>query len=129
MQKGFAGRRLQRRIVALAVAYVLALTGILASFGAARSAAAASESSGLITCHSDHAGQQTPAGDRQSGALCDNSCCIGCLMLIAALPPPPTIVAGGPQSAPQKLIHATANAAADGRQTRSHQSRAPPHRA
>lgn len=128
-QNGFAGWRLRRRLVALTVAYALALTGILASFGAARTAAVASAIPGAVTCHSEGAGQQAPGQDRQNGTPCDASCCIGCLALVAALPPPPAIVAGGPQPTPQKLLHAAAHAFADGPQTRSHQSRAPPHRA
>lgn len=87
--KRFAKWQMRRRLVALAAAYVIALTAFIGPFGAARAAVTALAGSGLVTCHGEDAGQQVPAGDRQNDALCDNSCCIGCLMLAAVVPPPP----------------------------------------
>jgi hypothetical protein len=123
--KFFAKQPLRRRIVALAAAYAVALSSLLGSFGAARAAATFS-ASGSVICHSAIAGQQAPAGDEHNGALCDGSCCIGCLMLVAALPPPPAIAVGEAQSSGRALPLLAASDLFHTPQTRSHQSRAPP---
>jgi hypothetical protein len=125
VHKGFAKRPLLRRIVALAAAYAITLSSLIGSFGAAR-AAAAFAAPGIVICHSAIVGQQAPAGDEHSGALCDSSCCIGCLMLVAALPPPPAIAAGVSQSSGRALPFLAVADFSHTPQTRSHQSRAPP---
>ena len=126
MPERFAKRPLRQRIVALVLAYLVALSGVIGTFGAAHAAAAASIDPGFITCHGETSGRQTPAGDKQNGALCDGSCCIGCLMLVAALPPPPAIALGAPQSSGRTLPLLAVTDFAHTPQTRSHQSRAPP---
>jgi hypothetical protein len=125
MHKTLAERPLLRCVVALAVAYVIALSGVIACFGDARAAAADAPGLDAVICHSAIAGQRTPAGDKQNGASCDGSCCIGCLMLVAALPPP-AIAAGVPQSSGRALPLLTISDFSHTPQTRSHQSRAPP---
>jgi hypothetical protein len=67
-----------------------------------------------------------PAGDQDDGKTCANSCCIGCLMLMAALPPPPAKAVGAPQSPGQILPMWAVAGSVFSPQTKSHQSRAPP---
>jgi hypothetical protein len=125
----FAKQLLQRRIIALATAYVLALSGLIGGFGAARAAAAASAIPGAVTCHSEIGGRQAPSGGERPGTLCVDSCCIGCLMLMAALPPPPDIAAGEPQLSGRKLTLIASVGFARIQNTGSHQSRGPPNAA
>src|SRR5580693_116797 len=80
--KHFAKRSLRRRILALAVAYAIALSGIITGFGAGRALAAATNSPAAVTCHSEIAADSTPAGNQDDGRPCANSCCTGCLMLM-----------------------------------------------
>jgi hypothetical protein len=128
VRRFFARRPLRRRIIALAAAYAIALGGLFASFAAASAAAAAATVPGTITCHSDAAGTPSPAQNDKSG-VCIDSCCIGCVMLMAALPPPPIKAIGAPQSVAQPLAPAAAVAGPAATSIASHQSRAPPHRA
>lgn len=125
----FARRSLRRRIVALAAAYAIALGGLFASLSAASIAAAAATGAGTITCHSDAGGAPSPAQNDKSGGVCIDSCCVGCVMLMAALPPPPLKAIGAPQSAARALPAPAVAALPAGSSTRSHQSRAPPIRA
>lgn len=123
MHKRSATWPLGRRLIALAAAYAIALSGLMLSFGVARAAVSLP---GTVTCHSDAGGTTAPTGSRPDGKLCDASCCTGCLMLVAALPPPPVNVAEAPRMAsrPLPLIAViTVGAAAH---TSSHRSRAPP---
>jgi hypothetical protein len=124
--KRFTKRQLRQRIVALVLAYAVALSGLIGGLGAARATVAASAGTGLVTCHSETAGQQTPGGDKQSGAICDGSCCIGCLLLVAALPPPPAIAVAVVQSTGRALPLLAVGGFTLIPQTRSHQSRGPP---
>jgi hypothetical protein len=119
----------RRRIVALAVAYLLALSGIIGSFVAASAEAFAAEGFGAVICHSADPGQPSPASDQQNSPLCDGSCCIGCLLLAADVPAPPTIAAAI-EHAPGRLrsLPVKAELPSDP-QDRSHQSRAPPRKA
>lgn len=125
MYKNFAKWQLQRRIVALVAAYALALSALIGTFAAAREAAATPAVPGLITCHTDATGAPSPAGDTD-GRLCADSCCIGCLMLMADLPPPPDVVVGEPQSTGQKLALPAAVGFTRTQKTKSHRSRGPP---
>jgi hypothetical protein len=122
----FAKWPLRRRILALAAAYAIAVSGIIASFGAGRAIAAASNSPGTVTCHTEIAADPSPTGGQDDGKACANSCCTGCLMLVAALPPPPVKVVGAPQSCGQILPMRAGASSAFGPQTKSHRSRAPP---
>jgi hypothetical protein len=125
--KYFTKCPLRRRIVALAAAYAIALSGIIANFGAGHAAAAESSTPGTVTCHTEIAGDPSPTGDRDNGKACADSCCIGCLMLMAALPPPPAKVVGAPQSPGQILPLRAVAGLSLSPQTKSHQSRAPPY--
>jgi hypothetical protein len=124
--KHFAKWPLRRRILALAAAYAIALSGIIANFATARAAAAESGAPGAVTCHTEIAGDPTPAGGQDDGKACTDSCCIGCLKLTAALPPPPTKAVGVPQSPGQILPMRAVTGSVFSPQTKSHQSRAPP---
>jgi hypothetical protein len=125
VRRSFPRRLLARRIVALATAYALALSGLIGGFATARAAAAAPAGPGVITCHTDSASGLPPAGE-SGGKPCVDDCCIGCLMLLAALPPPPDIAAGRLHSSAQKLALPTGTGFARTQRTRSHQSRGPP---
>jgi hypothetical protein len=123
----YLGRRpLRRRIVALAAAYAIALSGLIASFGAGRAAAEAAGQPGEILCHSVAAGQPAPSTDQGNGKICVDACCVGCLMLMAALPPPPATAVAVPQSASRTIAPPALSDLAGARDTKSHRSRAPP---
>jgi hypothetical protein len=124
--KYFAKWPLRRRVVALAAAYAIALSGIIANFGAGRTAAADSGVNGAVTCHTEIAGDLTPSGGQDDGKACADLCCTGCLMLMAALPPPPAKAVGAPQSPGQILPMRAAAGSVFSPETKSHQSRAPP---
>jgi hypothetical protein len=126
VHKYFAKCRLQWRIVALAAAYAIALSGIIANFSAVRAAAAEANTAGIVTCHTEIAGDPSPTGGQDDGKTCADSCCTGCLMLIAALPPPPAKAVGAPQSPGQILPMRAVAGSTFSPQTKSHQSRAPP---
>lgn len=125
VHKTFGSGNWKRRIVALLAAYALVLSALIATFGSAREAAASPAIPGLITCHTDTAGTPSPAGDT-NGKLCADSCCIGCLMLMADLPPPPDVAVGRPQSSGQRLTLPAAIDFAWTQQIGSHRSRGPP---
>jgi hypothetical protein len=126
VHKYFAKWTVRRRLLALAAAYAIAVSGIIAGFGAGRAIAAASNLPGSVTCHTEIAADPLPTGGQDDGKTCANSCCTGCLMLVAALPAPPAKAIGTPQSPGQILpMRAVANSAFSP-QTKSHRSRAPP---
>jgi hypothetical protein len=127
--KHFAKWPVRRRIFALAAAYAIALSGIIASFGAGRAVAAEAGGPATVICHTEGAGDPSPANDQDNGNACTDSCCTGCLMLMAALPPPPAKVVGAPQSPGQILPPRAVTGSAYNPQTKSHQSRAPPYAA
>jgi hypothetical protein len=124
----FGSWRWKRRIVALTVAYVLALSGLIASFATARATVAGPAAAGFITCHTDAGGAPPPAGDT-NGKSCADSCCIGCLMLMADLPPPPTASVAIEQTQGYLLPTPVADELPFDPQVRSHQSRGPPQQA
>jgi hypothetical protein len=121
-----AKRPLGRRLVALAAAYAIALSSLIASFGTARAAAAAVDEPGGIICHSLVTDQQAPAGDQTDRNICSADCCIGCLLLLAALPPPPANAVAVARSAGPAFTARTSRGLAGRPEARSHQSRAPP---
>lgn len=126
VHKYFAKWVLRRRILALAAAYAIALAGIIASFGAGRAVAGVADSPASVTCHTEIAGETSPADEQNNGNACTASCCIGCLTFVAALPPPPAEAAGLPQPSGQILpLRRDANLAF-APPTKFHQSRAPP---
>ena len=122
MHKRSATWPLGRRLIALAAAYAIALSGLMVSFGVARAAVSLP---GTIICHSD-AGTTAPTGSRPDGKLCDASCCTGCLMLVAALPPPPVKVADAPRVAGRPLPLVAVITVGAATHSSSHRSRAPP---
>ncbi len=121
----FRKRLLQKRIIALAAAYAIALSGLIASFGGAQMAAAAAAQPGII-CHTDFAGQTAPSPDGSNGKVCIDDCCVGCLMHMAALPPPPATAVALPQSAGERIAPLAVAVFVAGPETKSHRSRAPP---
>ena len=125
MRKYFARRPLRRRIVALAAAYAIALSSLIASYGAASAAAAAAAPNGII-CHTLVAGDEAPASGDTNNKHCIDNCCIGCLMLMAAMPPPPAKMTGAPLSASQAVASPQNTVLVGGLQTKDHRSRAPP---
>jgi len=126
LQKYFAKWPLRRRLVALAAAYAIALSGIIANFGVGRAAAAEAGASATVTCHTEIAGDPSPTGGADNGKPCGESCCVGCLTPMATLPPPLAKASGAPQSARQILPARAVAGLALRPQTKSHQSRAPP---
>lgn len=123
MRKRFAKRQLLRRFVALGVAYAIALASVIATVGAVRAEVADAMSSGIVTCHVTPFGQTAPSGIPKG---CDNSCCIGCLALLAAVPPPPTASIVVAQNPARLLPPPAATELPSDPQTKSHRSRAPP---
>jgi hypothetical protein len=127
VRKRSAKRSLGQRIVALAAAYAIALSSLLASFGAAQAAAGAAGAPIGVICHTPVTGEApSPTGDPTNGDHCANNCCVGCLMLMAALPPPSVTTAGMPQAAGRPLSPPAIAVLAAGQSTKSNRSRAPP---
>ena len=129
MRKSLAKHPLRWRVIALVAAYAIALSSLLASGVAARAAAELVTQSGGILCHTDVAGQTAPASDENNNRICADSCCVGCLTLMAAasLPQARIIVLEIPPSqvvAPLAMIVVAGSASA-----KSHRSRAPPREA
>jgi hypothetical protein len=125
VRKYFARRPLRRRIVALAAAYAIALSSLIASFGAASAAAAAAAPNGII-CHTLVAGDEAPSSGDTNTKHCIDNCCIGCLMLMAAVPAPPAKIIGAPLSASQSIAPPQYIVLVGGLETKDHRSRAPP---
>jgi hypothetical protein len=126
VRKYFARRPLRRRIVALAAAYAIALSSLIASFGAASAAAAAAAGPTGIICHTLVAGDAAPASGDTNSKHCADNCCIGCLMLMAAVPPPPAKIISAPLSASQSIAPPQNIVLVGGLETKDHRSRAPP---
>jgi hypothetical protein len=126
VRKYFARRPLRRRIVALAAAYAIALSSLIASFGAASAAAAAAAAPNGIICHTLVAGDQAPASGDTNTKHCIDNCCIGCLMLMAAVPPPPAKIVRAPRSASQFIAPPQNVVLSGSLETKDHRSRAPP---
>jgi hypothetical protein len=126
--RNYLGRRpLRRRIIALAAAYAIALSGLIASFGAARAAVEIAAVPGGIICHTVIDGQQNPSPAQGNGKLCIDCCCgAGCTMLMAALPPPPANAAPLSQASSDRVAPPGIAARAGGHEANAHRSRAPP---
>jgi hypothetical protein len=128
VRKYFARRPLRRRIVALAAAYAIALSSLIASFASASGAAeAASAPDGIIICHTVVVGDETPSpADQTNSRHCVDNCCIGCLMLMAAVPPPPAKIVRVPLSVSQTIAPPQNIVLVGALETKDHRSRAPP---
>jgi hypothetical protein len=126
VRQTFNKRPLRRRIVALAAAYAVALSGLIASFGTARAAAASAADPIGVICHTLDPAQSAPAGDETNGRICADCCCIGCLMLMATVPPPASAAAIAQSSSRALQPPLTQAVLSGGPEAKSHQSRAPP---
>ncbi len=127
MRNYFGRRPLRRRIIALAAAYAIALSSLIASFGAASAAAEAAAVPGGIICHTVIDGQQAPAPAEGNGKLCIDCCCgVGCTMLMAALPTPPASAAPLSQASSDRVAPPAIAVRAGGHEANAHRSRAPP---
>jgi hypothetical protein len=127
LRKYFAQRPLRQRVIALAAAYAIALSSLIASFGAAQAAAEAAINPGGIICHNSLAGQQTPSPAGDNGKTCLDCCCgAGCTMTLAALPAPPASAAPLPQTASQRVAPPTTFIPGRSAEGQLHRSRAPP---
>jgi hypothetical protein len=116
---------LKRRVIALATAYVIALSSLIASFAAAQAAVQIGTQPGLVLCHSEGAGADSSAPGQSDAKLCAD-CCTGCMMLTAALPPPPAtgvVLVRVASATPHVMALDIVPHAAT---TKSHRSRAPP---
>ena len=91
-RRPFARRPLRQRVIALAGAYAIALSSLVANFGAARAAADAIAQPDNVICHSVVADQPAPSPDGTGNAICADCCCIGCLTMAAAVAPSATAV-------------------------------------
>jgi hypothetical protein len=123
VRKGFAKRPLAQRVIALAAAYAIALSSLIASFSAVRAAVADATASDIVICQRTLLGQTAPGSDHGD---CSASCCLGCLTLLAAVPPPPTTVIALERSPGQLLALPVTLDLPFNPQTKSHRSRAPP---
>ena len=119
-------RPLRRRVVALAAAYAIALSGLLASFGAARAAAETTANPLGVICHHGLAGQPSPLTGGTNSKICVDCCCVGCLMPMAALPPPPANAAPSLAAISHRVAPVAMAALSGARAAKSHRSRAPP---
>ena len=127
MYEFFRKRLLQKRLIAFAAAYAIALSGLIASFGGAQMAAAAAGAQpDFVICHSDGGGDAAPDGGQTGGKTCLSDCCTGCLIFSAALPQPPATASTIPQSAGERIAPAAAVVFVASPRARSYQSRAPP---
>jgi hypothetical protein len=123
VRKRFDRSPLLRSVVAIVAAYAIALSTLIVSFGVARAAVADATSGQIVICERAQLGNPAPGGDH--GDL-GNSCCTGCLILLAAVPPPPTASVAVERSAGRPLAPASIIDIRSEPQTRTHQSRAPP---
>jgi hypothetical protein len=125
VRKYFARRPLRRRIIALAAAYVIGLSSLIASFASASAAAEAATAPDGIICHTLVPGNEAPSSGDTNSKHCIDNCCVGCLMLLAAVPPPAKIVRA-PLSARQSVAPPQSIVLVGGIETKDHRSRAPP---
>ena len=125
MRKIFAKRPLRQRIVALVAAYAIALASLIASFGAAQTAAAAVDGGSGVICHSDLAGGPITGSHEDDGTICFKSC-IGCMTSLAMTIPPTVSATRMPQSAPKRLDLPVRLVCLDNAKANAHRSRGPP---
>jgi hypothetical protein len=123
VHKRFAKKPLLQRVIALAAAYAIALSSLIASFSAVRAAVADATASDIVICQRTLLGQTAPGSDHGD---CSTSCCLGCMTLLAAVPPPPTTAIALERSPGQILALPVILHLPFSPQTKSHRSRAPP---
>jgi hypothetical protein len=126
VQKYFARHSLRRRVIALAAAYAIALSSLIANFAGAQAASDIVGQPGTVICHHDLDGQTDPSPGQTDSKLCAQ-CCIGCMMLSAALPPPPATGVALIRSASAAVhIIIAPDVVTGAAVTKSNRSRAPP---
>jgi len=125
VRQRYAERPLRQRVIALAAAYAVALSSLVASYGLARAAATAAVP-GAVICHTIVDADQAPSPASDQADHCAANCCLGCIMHVAALPPLPATPAGVLESSTQRLPPPAAVALTARPETASHRSRAPP---
>jgi hypothetical protein len=122
----FAKRPLRQRVVAVAAAYLIALSGLVTSLAEAQAAQAeATAQPDAIICHSSPADQSAPASQDDNNRLCIKSCvaCITSLEMAIA----PTISAVRlPQSVIKRLDLPARVVQIAGAKFNAHRSRGPP---
>jgi hypothetical protein len=125
VRRHFIKRPLRRRLIALAAAYLIALSSLIGGFGAP-AAAEAPDNTGAIICHADGGALSSPTGDQRNDKTHADCCNGGCLMLMTTLPPPPAgaVVQTLSNDAIAHYHAAPLPATASG--IKSHRSRAPP---
>ena len=126
MRQRYAERPLRQRVIALAAAYAVALSSLVASYGLAHAAAATAAIPGAVICHTVVDADQAPSPASGQADHCAANCCLGCIMHVAALPPLPATPAGVLESSTQRLLPPAAVALTARPETASHRSRAPP---
>jgi len=125
--RGYSGRQdWRRRVIALAAAYVIALTGWVSSLAAARAAAEMVAHPLGILCHGEAAEGPAFPADQDNNRLCVDCCCVGCLMPLAALPPPPAVAVPSPTAVSQRVALLAPIVLSPASKAKSHRSRAPP---
>lgn len=118
---------LRRRVIALVVSYVVALSAVFGSFGAARAAALTATIPGGVICHTLAADQTSSTDQNDAGKACaDCCCCVGCLTAMAVLPPPPANAVALIQESVRIAPPPAPTAFSGDTTAKSHRSRAPP---
>ncbi len=122
-------RPLRQRAIALAAAYAIALSSLVASYGLANAAGTAVAVPGTVICHGMVDADQGPAPTSNQADHCADNCCVGCIMLLAALPLPSAEPAGVLPSSVQRLSPLAGGTLAVRPETASRRSRGPPSKA
>ena len=123
MRQRTRDRPLWQRVLALAFAYVVTLSGFVASGDLAQATADAVGAASGVICHTIVEADQAPTPDQTD--QCADNCCVGCITVMTALPPPAN-PAGPLQSTAQRLTSQGQVSLASRPETASHRSRAPP---
>ena len=112
--------------MALAAAYVIALTSLVSSLAASRAATEMVAHPLGILCHGEAVeGADFPA-DQDNNGLCVDCCCVGCLMPLAALPQPPAVEVPSPTAVSQRVALIAPIVLSPASKAKSHRSRKPP---
>jgi hypothetical protein len=116
---------LRRRVIALAAAYVIALSSVIASFVAAQAAAETAAQPDVVICHSSLGEQPARGSQDGNGNLCIKSC-VGCITSLAMAIPPTVSADRIPQSAFKRLDLPARVVRIAGAKFNAHRSRGPP---
>jgi hypothetical protein len=121
----FAKQPLQQRVVALATACAIVLSGLMTGVAAAQAAAEAINQPDGVICHGNDPGRPVPVPEENSDKICVASCCIGCLSM-AAVVPPRVMTPAVPHSLSQRPALFSRFVLAAGTDFNAHRSRGPP---